>query len=87
MRKLLVERHRVAYSTIKKRGVASVVPNGHPGPDSQDAETWLDEDTFVSKGNIFTINADGKVERKDKPTEEMRTKVQRMSAVYQERAL
>ena len=64
MRKLLVELHRVAYSTIKRRGVSSVVPRGHPGPDSQGAETWLDQDTFVNKGNTYTINADGKVERK-----------------------
>jgi len=80
------ELNHIHHERLGKHGAVSVARRC-TGPDSQDAEVWLDEDTFVSKGNIFTINADGKVERKDKPTEEMRTKVQRMSAVYQERAL
>ena len=82
----VAELNQIHHERLGKHGAVSVARRCTV-PDSQDAETWLDEDTFVSKGNIFTIKADGNVERKDKSPEETRTKVQRMSAVYQERAL
>ena len=74
-----------------RRNIAAIIPGapwgGHLFPDSQDAQLWIDDKTFICKGNIYIINAYGKVERKDKSEQEARNKVQRMSTVYQARTL
>ena len=74
-----------------KRNIEAIIPvapwGGHLAPDSQDAEAWLDDKTFVCKGNIYIINANGTVERKNGSKEKAREQVSRMSSLYQARPL
>ena len=63
MPKFAAELNNIHHERLGKHGAVSVARRC-TGPDSRDADTWLDQDTFVSKGNTYTIKADGKVERK-----------------------
>lgn len=46
----------------KNGPIISAAPPGHKiMPDSQDAEIWLDDHTYIAGGNIYTINANGVV--------------------------